>query len=218
VEGLVLTVRDQGIGMEPELSARVFELFAQAKRSSDRSQGGLGLGLALVKGLIELHGGQVEAASDGPGQGSEFVLRLPLAEDVPAPPTLPPSCPSSAGSLRIVVIEDHPDNADSLRMVLVTMGHQVRVALTGPDGVRLAVEWRPDVVLSDIGLPGLDGFGVARELRHHPATSGVRLIAITGYGQEGQAGACRDAGFEQVLTKPVDPAVLQGLLQRAGSH
>ncbi len=208
-----LRIRDTGIGIEPELLHRLFDIFAQGDRSLDRSRGGLGLGLAVVRGLIQLHGGDVHASSDGPGCGAEFAIRLPLA----AEPSIPAETPSAAASqenrLRVLVIEDNPDAAESLRMLLQLQGHQVRLADTGPGGVQVAEAWRPDVVLCDIGLPGgLDGYGVARELRRNPATAQARLIALTGYGQEQDRARAQEAQFDHHLTKPCEPEVLQSLL------
>jgi PAS domain S-box-containing protein len=209
----VIHVQDQGIGIAPDLFPRLFEVFAQADRSLDRSRGGLGVGLSVVKGLVRLHGGEVHAASGGPGQGAAFTVRLPL-KDEQAALTETPVAPLEpvAKPLRVLVVEDNRDAADSLRMLLALLGHEVAVAYSGPEGVRQAREWRPDVVLCDIGLPGLDGYGVAGELRQDPTTAGARLIAITGYGQEEDRRRTRQAGFDHHLTKPVDPAVLQPLL------
>jgi PAS domain S-box-containing protein len=211
----VIHVQDKGIGIAPDLFPRLFDVFAQADRSLARSRGGLGVGLSVVKGLVELHGGEVQVTSGGPGKGAAFTVRLPLKDErkalaeSPATPLKP-----AAEPLRILVVEDHHDAADSLRMLLELLGHRVAVAYNGPEGVRRAREWRPDVVLCDIGLPGLDGYGVAGELRHDPTTAGARLIALTGYGQEEDRRRARQAGFDHHLTKPVDPAVLQPLLVR----
>ena len=207
-----LRVRDTGVGIEPELLARLFEPFSQADRSLHRTKGGLGLGLALVKGLTELHGGKVRASSEGPGRGSEFLIRLPLEGEPAALSDQIREPRPSKEQRRILVVEDNRDAADTLRMLLELLGHEVRVAYTGPDGVRMAEEWRPAVVLSDIGLPGLDGFGVARALRGNPATAQARLIAVTGYGSEDDRRLARESGFDHLLTKPADPGVLQQLL------
>ena len=207
-----LRVRDTGVGIEPEVLARLFEPFSQADRSLHRTRGGLGLGLALVRGLTELHGGRVRASSEGPGHGAEFVVRLPLTGE-PAALAEPSREPQpSKERRRVLVVEDNRDAADTLRMLLELQGHEVRVAYTGPDGVRAAEEWRPAVVVSDIGLPGLDGFGVARALRANPATAQARLIAVTGYGSEDDRRQARESGFDHLLTKPADPAALQQLL------
>jgi PAS domain S-box-containing protein len=211
----VLSVRDEGIGIEPEVLPRLFNVFAQADRSLDRSRGGLGLGLALVKGLAELHAGGAEAFSEGPGRGAEFRVWLPLAEE-PAPVAPTAGRPQvSAERRRILVVEDSKDAAESLRVLLELLGHEVRVAYTGPQGVEAAKEWRPDIVLCDIGLPGLDGYGVARALRLNPTTARARLLALTGYGQEEDRRRSREAGFDHHLVKPADPEELQQLLAPA---
>src|SRR5262249_6143992 len=161
----------------PDLLRRLFQPFSQADQSLERSGGGLGLGLALVKGLTEPHGGTVAAHSEGRGRGAEFVVYLPLAGEPPAPgprPAAPPPPPTARR--RVLIIEDSHDAADSLRLFLQLVDHEVRVAYNGPEGVAVAREWRPDAVLSDIGLPGLDGFGVAVALRRDPATAGALLV------------------------------------------
>ncbi len=212
-----IAVRDTGIGIGPDMLSHLFEPFAQADRSLDRSKGGLGLGLALVKGLAELHGGEVHAASAGPGCGAEFAVRLPV-EPEPAALSDMPACPRQAGKhLRILVVEDNRDAADSLRMLLELYGYEAMVAYTGPDGVRAAEQWQPDVVLCDIGLPGLDGYGVARRLRQNPSTAKARLIAVTGYGADDDKRRSQEVGFDAHLVKPVDPHALQGVLLQEAS-
>jgi signal transduction histidine kinase len=212
-----IAVRDTGIGVEPEMLPRLFETFAQADRSLDRSKGGLGLGLALVKGLVELHGGRVHAASAGPGCGAEFAIRLPVEPEPPALSEMPTAPTRTGKRLRILVVEDNRDAADSLRLLLELYGYEATVAYTGPDGVKVAEQSRPDVVLCDIGLPGLDGYGVARRLRQNPSTAKARLIAVTGYGGEEDKQRSREVGFEAHLVKPVDPAALQGVLLQEAS-
>jgi PAS domain S-box-containing protein len=209
-----VAVRDTGVGIEPEMLSRLFEPFAQADRSLARSKGGLGLGLALVKGLTELHGGEVRATSGGPGQGAELVIELPIQpEPTPAPAPTPPP-PSDRGRLRVLVVEDNRDAADSLRVLLELFGYTVEVAYTGKAGVEAATTWHPDVILCDIGLPGLDGYKLAAELRQNPATAQARLIALTGYGTDEDRRRSREAGFDAHLTKPADPAALRALLNR----
>jgi PAS domain S-box-containing protein len=207
-----ITVHDTGIGITPELLPHVFESFTQADRSLDRSRGGLGLGLALVKGLIERHGGAVRATSAGPGYGAAFGISLPL-EQRPAAPEAPPAPASlSARPQRILVVEDNSDAADTLRDLLELFGHEVEVAYSGPAGVAAARQFRPEVVLCDLGLPGVDGYAVAAALRQDPATASVRLIAVSGYGREEDRRRCREAGFDHHLTKPVEPGELERLL------
>ncbi len=176
----VLSVQDEGIGIETEMLPHLFNVFAQADRSLDRSRGGLGLGLPLVKGLAELHGGSAEAFSAGPGHGAEFTIRLPRGPE-PAALLQSTAAPQPSGKhQRILVVEDNQDAANSLSLLLELLGHEVRVAYSGPEGVTLAQEWRPDIVLCDIGLPGLDGYGVARQLRLNPTTARVRLSGADG--------------------------------------
>jgi CheY-like chemotaxis protein len=211
----VLVVRDDGAGIEPELLPRLFDAFTQGDRSLDRSRGGLGLGLAVVKGLVELHDGTVEAASEGPGRGAEFTVRLPVKAEEPALVRLAATVPAGVGeALCVLIVEDNRDAADSLRMLLELSGHQVTVASTGPAAIEAARARCPDVVLCDIGLPGLDGYGVAAALRRDSATAKARLIALTGYGRDEDRDRSRQAGFDCHLTKPIDPAALQPLLLR----
>ena len=212
----VLSVRDTGIGMEPEVLARVFEAFNQADRSLDRSRGGLGLGLALVKGLVELHGGHVQIASPGPGQGTELTIRLPLGTQPAAEPKAETLSGDGLQSRKVLVIEDNPDVAESMRMLLALSGHHVEVAPTGAQGMERARDFRPEVVLCDLGLPGgMDGFAVARTMRQDPELASVYLIASTGYGQAEDQRRCHEAGFNAHLTKPVDFSELQRLLAAA---
>jgi signal transduction histidine kinase/ActR/RegA family two-component response regulator len=207
-----VTVRDSGIGIEPKLLPRLFESFTQADPGLARSQGGLGLGLALVRGLVELHGGHVRAASDGLGHGAAFTFTLPLAgneapcrqEPTPPPPRVLPR--------RILVVEDNRDAAETLRDLLQMAGHEVTLAFTGPAGVDAARRLRPEVVLCDIGLPGLDGYAVARAVRQDAATAAAYLIALSGYGQEEDRRRSREAGFHQHLIKPINYGELEALL------
>ncbi len=203
-----LAVRDNGIGIEPGVLPTIFDVFAQADKSLDRTRGGLGLGLAIVKGLIELHGGSVAARSEGLGRGTEMIVSLPLEQELPAlaPADRPRRGPGR--HRRVLIIEDNRDSAESLRMLLEVSGYEVRIASTGTEGVRAATEWQPDTVVCDIGLPELDGFAVARQLRSNPATASVRLIAVTGYGREEDVAHARVAGFDDHLVKPADPEKL----------
>lgn len=207
-----VTVRDDGIGIAPEVLPRVFEVFGQASQSLARDQGGLGLGLSVARALLELHGGTIEAASEGLGKGTEFALHLPREEELPALAEDAVPAPPEKKPLRILVVEDNLDSAESLRMFLELFGHGVTLAHTGPDGVEAAKALRPDVVLCDIGLPGMDGFAVAGTLRRHPETAATRLIAVTGYGQEEDRRRALSAGFDIHLVKPVDPQKLLGYL------
>jgi signal transduction histidine kinase/ActR/RegA family two-component response regulator len=215
----VLRVRDTGVGIAPEMLPRVFDLFAQADGSLARSEGGLGIGLTLVKSLLEMHGGRVEAHSAGPDQGSEFVVRLPL---LPAPQS-PADTPEKDGPCvpvpprRVLVVDDNVDAADSLAKVLALMGHDVRTAHDGPAALEEARDSAPDVVLLDIGLPRMDGYEVARRLREQVAPEHVLLVAMTGYGQDGDRRNSHEAGFDAHLVKPVDLAALEKLLASDGS-
>jgi signal transduction histidine kinase/methanogenic corrinoid protein MtbC1 len=209
-----LSVQDTGIGIEPELLPRIFETYAQADRSLGRSQGGLGLGLSLVKGVAELHGGRVQAASAGPGRGAEFTVWLPLTPDLPAPAAAaaPPPDRPVMRPRRILVIEDNRDAARTWQRLLRRWGHEVEVADSGPAGLEMARAWRPEVVLCDLRLPGMDGFAVAHALRADPTTATATLIAISGYGQDEDRQRCLEAGFDRLLTKPVHPDELQRTL------
>ncbi|HSS29147.1 MAG TPA: response regulator [Usitatibacter sp.] len=210
-DGLVISVADNGVGISPEMLPTVFELFSQADRSLERSQGGLGIGLSLVKGLVEMHGGRVEVRSDGPGKGSVFTIRLPRSVIAPSPgASVSSEAPQPVQSVprRILVVEDNPDAAESLRLLLTGLGHQVDVVNDGREAVDAARRLRPDVILLDIGLPGVDGFHIAKALRGLPETSAARLIAVSGYGQEKDRERSKEAGFDLHFVKPVDPRML----------
>lgn len=213
----VIVVRDSGIGIPHEHLDNVFEMFSQLAPALDRSQGGLGIGLALVRGLAELHGGSVAAFSDGPGTGSEFVIRLPLSQHnaVPATHTLP-EAPRAPG-LRVVVVDDNADAADSLAMVLELEDHEVRTAGDGIAALDLIAAFAPQAVILDIGLPLLNGYEVARRIRrldHNGRDGGILLIAVTGWGQQQDKQTALSAGFDHHFTKPVDPRELQRVLAR----
>jgi signal transduction histidine kinase len=212
-ETAVVRVRDLGLGIPPEVLPRVFDLFMQGEQSLDRSQGGLGIGLTLVRSLVELHGGSVSAHSEGPGRGSEFVVRLPAASTPGQPCPKSPAPKGKAGrARRVLVVDDIPDVADSLRMVLGLDGHDVRIAADGRAALEVAQAWPPEVVLLDLGLPGMSGLEVARQLRSQADLESVFLVAMTGYGQEQDRQRCHEAGFDLHLVKPVDPAVLREML------
>jgi CheY-like chemotaxis protein/nitrogen-specific signal transduction histidine kinase len=208
----VLRVRDTGVGIDPELLPRIFDLFTQAENSLDRSQGGLGIGLCLVQRLVEMHGGSVHADSTV-GQGSEFVIRLPIAQPAPQAPS--PGAPTSQAaprSLRVLVVDDNVDLARSLASLLKASGHDVRTAHDGPRALEAAREFRPNAVLLDIGLPGMNGFEVAQRMRQEPILQNVVLVAMTGYGQETDRQRSQAAGFDHHLLKPADFALVQQVL------
>jgi signal transduction histidine kinase/DNA-binding response OmpR family regulator len=211
----VIRVRDTGIGIPGEMLASVFDLFTQVDRSLDRSQGGLGIGLTLVRQLVEMHGGSVAARSEGLGRGAEFEVRLPAlpAEVVPEPAgAVPAGLPGRGPGRRVLVVDDNRDAAESLALLLDVAGHQSRVAHDGPSALAAADEYSPEVVLLDIGLPGMDGYEVCRRMRARPATRRALLVALTGYGQEEDQRRAREAGFDHHLIKPADLEVLAGLL------
>jgi signal transduction histidine kinase/CheY-like chemotaxis protein len=204
-EEAVLRVRDTGVGIAPEILPRIFDLFTQAERSLDRSQGGLGIGLALVQRLVEMHGGTV-AASSALGQGSEFVVRLPVVSPPPPQASAPATATAQpAGpSLRVMVVDDNVDTVTTLALLVQESGHDVRTAYDGSAVLEAALDYRPHVVLLDIGLPGLNGFEVAKQLRQQPALQNAMLVAMTGYGRESDRQRSREAGFDHHLVKPGD--------------
>ena len=211
-----LEVRDHGDGLSAADLPLVFQPFVQADRTLDRAAGGLGLGLSMVKGLTELHGGHVEVHSDGLGQGSRFCVRLPRTEQPAAsdPLPAPDNARSPAFGLRILLAEDNVDSADTLRLLLELSGHEVEVARDGNEAIAAARRRVPDLMLCDIGLPGMSGYDVARALRAEPALSGMRMIAITGYGTSRDREAALEAGFDGHFAKPIEPMVLMAELAR----
>ena len=214
----VITVKDTGIGIAADQLPHIFGMFTQVDRSLERSQGGLGIGLTLVKRLVEMHGGTVQATSEGPGKGSEFVVRLPVLADADADtsqPEVPGNAEPSAAkmsSLRILVVDDNRDGADSLAELLTLMGNDTRTAYDGKQGLDMAEAFRPDVVLLDIGLPKLDGYGACRLIRQQAWGKSAVLIAVTGWGQDKDRQRTREAGFDHHLVKPVDPQDLMEML------
>jgi signal transduction histidine kinase/CheY-like chemotaxis protein len=223
-EDIVITVRDNGVGIRPEMLPRVFDMFWQSDANRDHRDEGLGIGLALVKGFVELHGGRVEAHSAGLNEGSEFSVHLPLAlrcEALPAAAALPASkfasgalalAPPAPPARRVLIADDNRDGADIMAMLLRQSGMQVHVAYTGVEAVSLAAQIHPDVAVLDIGMPGMSGYEVARRIRTEPWGSRMQLIAVTGWGQEGDKRRAVAAGFDHHLTKPVDPLHLEHLL------
>ena len=212
-EEVVIRVRDSGVGIAPDLLPQIFDLFTQAQRTLDRSQGGLGIGLTVVRKVIEMHGGTTEAHSSGLGQGSEFIVRLPALRW----PARPAKVYATKGAQpvqtwRVLVVDDNVDSADSIAAILETSGHEVEVAYSAQKALEMAVEHQPDIVLLDIGLPDMDGFEVAKHLRQTPELKQMRLIAITGYGQQSDRQRSREAGFDEHMVKPVEWQKLEELL------
>jgi signal transduction histidine kinase/CheY-like chemotaxis protein len=207
-------VRDNGIGIPAENQAEVFKMFAQLKPAIDRSEGGLGIGLALAKGLVQLHGGSIDVASEGPGRGSEFTVRIPIAHAAAPVATSAPSASLDMETKKgdLIVADDNVDALQSLAMLLEMEGHTVRVASDGSAALALAQQRMPDVMLLDIGMPGLNGYEVARRVRDLKAGDAVMLIALTGWGQPADRARASEAGFDHHLTKPIDHEELAGLL------
>lgn len=212
-QAVVVCVTDNGVGLAHESLARVFEMFAQVGADADRMQGGLGIGLSLVQRLVELHGGTVWAESGGPGQGSRFTVRLPLAPaQAPAPAAAGMPPPGGARPLRVLVVDDNVDAAESLCTLLRLAGHEVAMAADAATALRLAAERRPEAVFLDLGLPDTDGCEVARRLRAMPPTAHALLIALTGWGAEEDRARSSAAGFDHHLTKPAEPELVERLL------
>jgi PAS domain S-box-containing protein len=211
---VVVSVKDRGIGVAADQLPRLFEMFSQVDHSLEKSQGGLGIGLTLAKRLVEMHGGRIEARSEGIGQGAEFVLRLPVALGACElqPPLEPDEPPASSSSLRILIVDDNRDSAESLGMLLQILGHEIRTAHDGQGGVAAAEEFRPDIVLLDIGMPKLNGYEACRRIREQSWARGAYMIALTGWGQEADRRRSQEAGFDRHLVKPVDPQELMVLL------
>jgi len=210
---VAIQVRDNGRGIPADLLPHVFDLFQQGDASLDRPLGGLGIGLTIVQRLMALHGGRVEAASPGTGQGSTFTVWLPLMG--PTSARADPAAPEPGGRpapARVLVVDDDPAIADSTAVWLQLEGHEVRVARTGPAALEEALSFRPEVVLLDIGLKGMNGYETARRLRELPGGADMRLVAVTGYGHEEAVARARAVGFDHHVVKPFDPRKLSALL------
>jgi PAS domain S-box-containing protein len=213
-DALRISVKDNGIGLSPSAQVHIFDMFSQGHSDGGRAEGGLGIGLALVKGIVNLHGGAIEAFSAGPGFGSEFVVTLPCRVSGTLRPVVPPGAkpPSAVVPRRILIADDNEDAANTLAMLMQTAGHEVRTAHGGHAALKLAGSFRPEVALLDIGMPDLDGYEVARNVRETPWGQDILLVALTGWGQEDDKRRARAAGFDHHLTKPVDPHDLDELL------
>ncbi len=214
-EDCIVRVTDNGLGIPPDLLERVFDLFAQGERTLDRSEGGLGIGLTLAKRIVILHGGMIRGESEGVGKGSTFTVVLPrLRLDIkPALLAEAPSLPPAARRRSILVVDDNADAASSIAMFLRMLGHDVDIESDGPSALRRIAAAPPEIVFLDIGLPGLDGYEVARRVRERPGGQGIRLYAITGYGQEDDKKRALASGFDAHLVKPVPPAELLQLIE-----
>jgi CheY-like chemotaxis protein len=214
----VIAVEDTGVGMTPDLVERVFDLFVQGERALARSEGGLGIGLTLVRRLVEMHGGSVVAESDGPGRGSRFTVRLPVATGVPARGerrTGRPVVNRSSWGRRVLVVEDNDDVRAMLRTLLELGGHEVHEAADGPSGLQAAIEVGPDIAFIDIGLPGIDGYQVVQQLRERSDDRLPMLVALTGYGRSEDRQRMEQAGFDAHLIKPVEPSWIEEVMARA---
>jgi CheY-like chemotaxis protein/anti-sigma regulatory factor (Ser/Thr protein kinase) len=211
---LFASVRDTGVGLAPELLPRVFDSFAQLDGTYYRKQGGLGIGLTLVKRLVEMHGGRVEARSEGPGRGSEFIVRLPLAVAARAPEAAPPNNLPAFAQQRILVVDDNHDGAVTLAMLLQVYGAEVIVAHDGITALDVLKASRPSVLLVDIGMPGMDGYELARRARQIDGDA-LTIIAVTGWGQAKDRSLSKAAGIDHHLVKPIDCEALVALLQNA---
>jgi CheY-like chemotaxis protein len=211
-----LFVRDTGMGMESESLGWIFDPFRQVDRTLDRSRGGLGLGLALVKGIVQFHGGEVAASSDGLGRGSTFTIQLPLDRAEPPSAASPVNHHIGSSTSRVLIIEDNPRAAENLGWLLQMSGHVVETAHSGPAGIAAARKFRPEFVLCDIGLPGLDGYGVAKALRLDVGLTEAYLIALSGYAQDERR--AREAGFNAHMLKPVDIDKLEEMIKSTSTH
>jgi signal transduction histidine kinase len=210
---VVVSVADDGIGIAPERLARIFEVFSQERLGPERSTTGLGVGLSLVRGLVDLHGGAVEARSAGPGKGSVFTVQLPVAVEASILEPPAPDVELAVGMRRrVLIVDDLKDSADTLAMLIRMLGHESRTAYDGEEGLAAAEEFRPDVILLDIGMPKLDGYDVCIRIREQPWSTGTCLVALTGWGREDDRRRTLEAGFDQHIVKPVDPAALTRLL------
>jgi len=209
----VVRVRDNGIGIPGDMLSRIFDMFTQVDRSLERSQSGLGIGLTLVRRLVEMHDGTIEACSNGPGEGSEFVVRLPVFIQLsPEPPMSEGKTAATLSKCRILVVYDNKDSADTMAMLLRLKGNDIRTAYDGIEAVEEAESFRPELVLPDIGLPKPIGYEVAMRIRQQPWSRDVILVALTGWGQDDDRRRSQEAGFNFHMVKPLELAALERLL------
>jgi CheY-like chemotaxis protein len=212
----MVTVRDSGVGIAPDLLPKIFEMFVQGDNVVEDAKNGLGLGLTLARDIVAIHGGTIEAKSNGAAQGSEFTVRLPLSakQNVPAPASVRPGSESPKESKRVLIVDDNRNQARTLARLLEAMGHQATVAYDGPDALELAGEFNPDVALIDIGLPGMSGYEVARRLREQREFRDLVLVAQTGWGREEDRQRAMEAGFNYHLVKPIERDTFREILAR----
>ncbi len=211
----VFRVRDSGIGIDAVQVKQIFELFAQGERNIDRAEGGLGIGLTIARQLVHMHGGNIAVQSDGPGSGSEFCVRLPLVAQATTHRTRAENNALDRGSSRVLVVDDNREVADGLALLVEALGHEARTVYKGCDALAYARDFRPDIILLDLGMPEMDGFAVARALRSLPYGSRLTIVALTGYGDEATVAKSRSAGFDHHLLKPAGVHALQSILEHA---
>jgi CheY-like chemotaxis protein/two-component sensor histidine kinase len=215
-----IEVEDTGIGIAPELLPHIFDMFSQVQTGGARSQDGLGIGLSLARALVEMHDGRIEARSAGPGKGSTFTVWLPLAATAPRRTAtgLPRTETRETPPVRILAVDDNEDVVESLALLLRMYGHEVETARDGLEALAAAERFNPDLVLLDLGMPGLDGYGACKRLREQPWSRDMTIVALTGWGQDADRLRTTAAGFDDHLVKPVDPAALCRLLAQVGAH
>jgi CheY-like chemotaxis protein len=211
-DDVTVSIKDNGIGIPPHMLPNVFDMFTQVDRSLERSQGGLGIGLSIVKRLVEMHGGAVEAKSEGHGAGSEFIVRLPVVLSVVTPQSGADEGTSASGRRRILVVDDNHDAANTLAMILKLTGNESKTAHDGLEALEVAEKFRPDLILLDIGMPKLNGYDTARRIRQQPWGKHITLVALTGWGQDDDRRKSQEAGFDVHMVKPIDPKDLEKLL------
>lgn len=216
-QAVAVRIRDTGIGIPGDFMPHIFDPFIQCQRTIEQGRGGLGVGLTIVRRTVEMHGGTIEARSDGPGHGSEFIIRLPLSEGPPEPKVRKEPSAKKAGNSKknILIVDDNPDQVSSLAMLLEDMGHKVHTAENGPDALETITKFKADIALIDIGLPGMDGYEIARRIREQPQFDETVLVAQTGWGQDEDRRRSKEAGFSYHLVKPIAPEELERIINGA---